>query len=227
MFASKYRSFALGFVEGQTMILDGTEIGFNTGSDQGLQFIYEKDSLSIVYTNDLSVRHMMGDGGEGMLLKKNIRHPLTSYAIYETEDFRFVLTDFNANGIIRYEQENSPQQAAPEMLLVVQSTQQALFFPVPKSEVAMDPNVFIYNDMKIKATWQPATLSLPFSVCLENFHIERYPGSQSPSEYRSMVTLDDQNKNISFPFEIYMNNILKYNGYRFYQSSFDQGEKTE
>ena len=53
--------------------------------------------------------------------------------------------------------------------------------------------------------------------------LERYPGSESPSGYRSNVTLIDEEVNLEKPFSIYMNNILKYRGYRFYQSSYDQG----
>jgi cytochrome c-type biogenesis protein CcsB len=37
--------------------------------------------------------------------------------------------------------------------------------------------------------------------------------------------LVDKRENVEIPFMIFMNNILKYKGYRFYQSSFDRDEK--
>jgi cytochrome c-type biogenesis protein CcsB len=67
--------------------------------------------------------------------------------------------------------------------------------------------------------------SLPFSIKLNKFILERYPGSSSPSGYKSDVVLIDKNANVEKPFMIFMNNILKYKGYRFYQSSFDRDEK--
>ena len=67
--------------------------------------------------------------------------------------------------------------------------------------------------------------NLPFSIKLNDFILERYPGSNSPSGYKSDVILLDKAANVERPFVIFMNNILKYKGYRFYQSSFDQDEK--
>jgi len=71
----------------------------------------------------------------------------------------------------------------------------------------------------------PKTETLPFAIHLKDFQLTRYPGSMSPSSYRSEVTLIDKEKGINFDFSIYMNNVLKHRGYRFYQSSFDQDEK--
>jgi cytochrome c-type biogenesis protein CcsB len=66
---------------------------------------------------------------------------------------------------------------------------------------------------------------LPFSIKLNDFILERYPGSNSPSGYKSDVVLTDKAQNVSMPFVIFMNNILKHKGYRFYQSSYDRDEK--
>ncbi len=66
---------------------------------------------------------------------------------------------------------------------------------------------------------------LPFSIKLNDFILDRYPGSNSPSGYKSDVVLIDKSANVVKPFMIFMNNILKYKGYRFYQSSFDRDEK--
>jgi cytochrome c-type biogenesis protein CcsB len=73
-------------------------------------------------------------------------------------------------------------------------------------------------------TYGSKITTLPFSIKLNDFILERYPGSTSPSGYKSDVVLIDKADNIEKPFMIYMNNILKYEGYRFYQSSFDQDE---
>ncbi|MGQ1947240.1 cytochrome c biogenesis protein CcsA [Geofilum sp. OHC36d9] len=68
-------------------------------------------------------------------------------------------------------------------------------------------------------------ITLPFSIRLNDFILERYPGSESPSAYISEVTLIDREKNIEESYSIFMNNILNYRGYRLYQSSYDQDEK--
>ncbi len=68
-------------------------------------------------------------------------------------------------------------------------------------------------------------IMLPFELKLSDFVLDRYPGSTSPSSYASEVILFDHKENTTIPFRIYMNHILKYNGYRFYQSSYDKDEK--
>lgn len=65
---------------------------------------------------------------------------------------------------------------------------------------------------------------LPFSIGLEKFEIEYYPSSKNPSEYRSHVVLSEGGTKV-MDYEIYMNHILKYKGYRFFQSSYDQDFK--
>lgn len=64
---------------------------------------------------------------------------------------------------------------------------------------------------------------LPFTFTLDTFVIETYPGTRMPSDYVSYLTyqLEGQSEQQAM---ISMNNILKLQGYRFYQSSFDDDQ---
>ena len=73
--------------------------------------------------------------------------------------------------------------------------------------------------------WGAKLLTLPFSIKVLDFQLERYPGSMSPSSYASEVVLIDKEQNVEKPFRIYMNHILDHRGYRFFQSSYDRDEK--
>jgi cytochrome c-type biogenesis protein CcsB len=84
---------------------------------------------------------------------------------------------------------------------------------------------FDLNGKKIELFYGSKVTVLPFKIKLNDFILERYPGSNSPSGYKSDVILIDKASNTEKPFMIFMNNILKYRGYRFYQSSFDKDEK--
>lgn len=94
--------------------------------------------------------------------------------------------------------------------------------------------------------------NVPFALELDTFYIDYYPGTDAPADYVSVVKIagphpqpsdpiptfpkgKDQNdgQNISLPslgrdkgegllFSISMNNVLDYEGYRFYQSSYDE-----
>lgn len=62
-------------------------------------------------------------------------------------------------------------------------------------------------------------IDLPFTVVLDEFNIDYYPGTESAMDYSSKVTITDGAD--SFKEEITMNHPLKYRGYRLYQSSYD------
>jgi len=80
------------------------------------------------------------------------------------------------------------------------------------------------GNLTAKVSWGPGGRDLPFSLRLDDFIVERYPGSNSPSGFKSRVMLSDPDQGTEMPYDIYMNHILKYRGYRFYQSSYDHDE---
>ncbi len=59
-------------------------------------------------------------------------------------------------------------------------------------------------------------MRLPFKMQLDSFVVECYQGTEAPSDYISYVSVGDENVRIS------MNNIFAKDGYRFYQSSYDE-----
>ncbi len=84
---------------------------------------------------------------------------------------------------------------------------------------------FKIGDTNIKLEWGAKIIELPFSLKLRDFIMVKYPGSMSPSSYESHVTLIDRKNGVNEDYKIYMNNILDYGGYLFFQSSYDQDEK--
>ncbi|TKX33171.1 cytochrome c biogenesis protein [Campylobacter aviculae] len=79
------------------------------------------------------------------------------------------------------------------------------------------------DGQKFFISWTLSYRQLPFEIYLKDFIIDRYPGSMSPASYASEITVKNGNEN--FDYRIFMNNVLDYHGYRFYQSSYDQDEK--
>ncbi len=64
-----------------------------------------------------------------------------------------------------------------------------------------------------------------FSLRLDDFAIDYYPGTDTPSDYRSQVTVLDRDGKEVKTAQISMNHILSYRGYRFYQTSYDEDER--
>ena len=86
-------------------------------------------------------------------------------------------------------------------------------------------NQFEISGIKFTASFGSKPMKLPFSLTLNDFQLDKYPGSMSPSSFASEVTLNDPAGTKGKPYRIFMNNILSHKGYRFYQSSFDQDEQ--
>ncbi len=84
---------------------------------------------------------------------------------------------------------------------------------------------FEMGDTKFTLEWGAKMLELPFSLKLRDFNLLKYPGSMSPSSYESEVTLIDKENSVIHDYKIYMNNILDYGGFLFFQSSYDKDEK--
>lgn len=61
---------------------------------------------------------------------------------------------------------------------------------------------------------------LPFAISLYDFQLIYYPGTTNPMDFVSTIKINDNDKNEDLN-KISMNNIFKYKGYRFYQSSYD------
>ncbi len=61
----------------------------------------------------------------------------------------------------------------------------------------------------------------PYSLSLIDFTHETYPGTQTPKDFSSKVTLTDPTHNETRQVKIYMNHPLRYQGDTYYQSGFE------
>ena len=86
------------------------------------------------------------------------------------------------------------------------------------------PRSLALGDLRLSMSYGARRINLPFSIRLNDFIMDRYPGTNSASSYASEVTLIDPRTDLVRDQRIYMNNILNYKGYRFFQSSYDQDE---
>ncbi len=120
---------------------------------------------------------------------------------------------------------------------IVREGKDAVVFKVSDGNQVKRVNVFsdsnpltqaaqcMLGTVKVKLSYGIMPQLLPFSITLRDFQLERYPGSNSPSSYASEITVTDSERKTQRPFRIFMNNILNYRGYRFFQSSYDEDEQ--
>ena len=86
-------------------------------------------------------------------------------------------------------------------------------------EMTLKPGVPT-NQFTVKKHGENRTEKLPFTLTLDRFEVETYPGTHSPMDFVSYLQISD-NGTVS-DAKISMNNILKHRHYRFYQSDYDK-----
>lgn len=79
---------------------------------------------------------------------------------------------------------------------------------------------FTFNGMLYSIQYGSVPVRLPFSVACNEFTLHKYPGSDAPSSYESIVTVSDPRNDAKKTQKIFMNNVMDYEGYRFFQSSY-------
>lgn len=77
----------------------------------------------------------------------------------------------------------------------------------------------IFDNVIVKLEYGSKIVSLPFSIKLNDFQLDRYPGSMSPSSYASEVTVMKENGQ-SYDYRIFMNRTLSEGNFLFFQSSY-------
>lgn len=85
--------------------------------------------------------------------------------------------------------------------------------------------VFVFNGLVYEMEYGSAKRYVPFAIACRDFQLDRYPGSMTASSFASEVTILDPKNNYTRNQRIFMNNVMDYKGYRFFQSSYDPDEK--
>lgn len=153
--------------------------------------------------------------------------PLKTRALYRGENTQFVIPEvYEKSAIVYLPAKDQEKGKMLEDLLFVkvkaEGREQELLLSAFDGNFSEEKHLEVAG-YHVDITYGPKPIELPFSLELRDFQLDRYPGSTSPSSFASEVTVIDQDT--SFPYRIYMNNVLDHRGYRFFQASYDSDAK--
>ncbi|UCS94625.1 cytochrome c biogenesis protein CcsA [Echinicola marina] len=211
---------------GKTLPMGAISLGSQEGSDHPIT-IYKEDSTWMIKSR-LHLQVMEMSTQELGVLHAGEEKPLKLRTLYQWPDGAFLIKSIQENSKQVFVKETDPDIAenlADAVLLEVLDDSAQIVESTYVQLVKIKPNwhSFDYKGKTFQLTFGPKAKLLPFFVYLKDFQMERYPGSQSPSSYASEVVVEDGEK--AFDHRIFMNNVLDYKGYRFYQASYDMDEK--
>lgn len=87
------------------------------------------------------------------------------------------------------------------------------------------PQSFTIQGAPYRMAIRPKRNYFPFTLTLKEFHHDRYPGTDIPKNFSSLVHLSNPETREDRTSLIYMNHPLRYAGYTFYQASFGEGDR--
>ena len=205
---------------GETKSVNGTLVTFNRSIDGAVEFKNEDGKL-FVKTPVNATYMTMATQATGNTVKDEFQ-PLALRSLYSINELKLVVPEGLKKGrLLAFEGDRKKDQAVPDMLTVeIQGpkTKRLVDLSVEKG----NPNAFkqvTMDGLNMMVGYGPKVYNTPFALKLDDFVMETYPGSSSPSAYESHVKIIDGGKET--PYKIYMNHVLNHGGYRFFQSSFD------
>lgn len=218
---------SINLENGRSAVFSGVSVGLNPSADCDITIITDTSSFLVRSKYPIDISSMMTH--EIFSVKPGELALIKPMLILAVKGLKIVPQDMFSKGVIK---------AVSVDRNIQETGKNALLFNIYSGNKTVasinlwdDESDFRaagsadFDDRTIEISYGSKEVSLPFSLKLNDFVLERYPGSNSPSGYKSNVVLIDKGANLQKPFTIFMNNILKYKGYRFYQSSYDPDEK--
>lgn len=226
--------------EGDIVSIEGINFAFLNDSAPK-PFVKIDKNLQITSSENLGFMSM--GSGENANLKPLQKASANEKRLYSHKDMNFVIKYASLGGKIELKGKNRPEDnsffkwfaslvfGTGEKLVLDKNAINALELTLTYKNESKDITIFEHakpTPVDIAGqiffvSYSAAGNEVPFELYLKDFVLDRYPGSMSPSSYASEVEVRDGGTN--FDYRIFMNNVLDYKGYRFYQSSYDQDEK--
>ncbi|PCH51265.1 MAG: cytochrome C biogenesis protein [Flavobacteriaceae bacterium] len=214
--------------EGETKKFGNLTYNFtNQEIPDAINIKFRKDSL-FFKTNRTFSQMVMATKTKDTIYPSENYKPLMLRSLYSDGTNNFVLPEFNKSGVSSVESENPKVKSNSKTALLIEIsvngiTKETYIYGQKRSEGK--PEIFDFDNLSLSVAYGSKIIQLPFYIKLKDFIMDKYPGTNSASSYASEVQLIDTKNEVQRDFRIYMNNILTYKGYRFFQSSFDKDEK--
>ncbi|MBL7471535.1 cytochrome c biogenesis protein [Robertkochia sediminum] len=212
---------------GETEILSPSiKVGFEVDSPGVVNIQRSEEGFTMTSPTELDF-FIMAQQVAGKISTDSVQ-PMQLRTLYRKGDISFVPLNYHPNGRIDFistsEKPGNNEETKDDIVQVtLQLGEEEVstnllfrsgFLPV-QHPIAIGP----YTG---HISYGSDAINLPFALYLEDFQLERYPGSTSPSSYASEVRIieGEQQEN----YNIHMNHVLDHRGYRFYQASYDTDE---
>ncbi len=210
--------------EGEVMNIHNILFALNKETPGAVNITINGDKTTIKTPFDGQFMRM-ADKLQGKVVKDSVQE-LMFRSLYNVGSAQFVFPEQPITGTKQYKTGDLKAKKGEDMLTLRVSSQgkeQLIDLRGSKGKQGEPFSVKI-GELDFTFSFGSKVYQLPFSIKLNDFIADKYPGTdKSYSGFESKVTVIDGTKKEDA--RIYMNHILDYRGYRFFQASFDNDEK--
>ena len=204
---------------GEIQNIHNVLVGYNANEENATINIFKRnDSLKIAAKFDGNYQ-VMATMNKGTVTKGSVQ-AFNLRALYNVADLPFVVPQYPQKGKMTKTSGPKDDKKLDIVVLDVTSGDETKRVELLGGKFSNDNlEEFSVNGLNFRMWYGAKILKTPFSIKLNDFQLEKYPGSESAASYASEVTVIAPEE--TFDFRIFMNNILNYKGYKFFQASYD------
>ncbi len=203
---------------GTTEIVHGVAIGYDSANNNTIDFKTINGNLKIK-SAVAGTFYRMKDQFNGTIAKDSLQD-FSILAVHSLAGLQFVVPQNTLKGNYKTITGAKDSNALNQLEFDVTVANETKHIKLKGGKLAIQPPTqFSVGNLNFRMSYGAMQLKLPFSIKLNDFQLDNYPGSQSAMSFASEITVIAPEE--TFDFRIYMNNILNYKGYKFFQSSYN------
>ena len=199
----------------------------NSPTEGAININYNEEDGTYTIASPFEGSYMrMADQQQGAVVMDSVQ-PLMLRSLYQLAGMAFVIPEpvtTGKYGIVKAPEDAPSNQDA--LIVEVSSNGETKTAELLGGKGTLpDPTTVEVGGLKVHLAYGSEQYDLPFSITLNDFIADKYPGTEKGySAFKSKVTVVDDSGALKDE-EIFMNNVLDRDGYRFFQSGFDPDEK--
>jgi cytochrome c-type biogenesis protein CcsB len=198
--------------------IHGVLVGFEHKENALVNFEYENETLKMesMFEGDFL---RMADQLRGKIEKDTLSE-FKYLTLHNIAGMSFVVPKPPLTGGMKLVEGTKEEFPEDVLKLVVSSNNETKEIEVSGGQYTSNaPVQFKLAGLNFRVAFGAKEIRVPFQIKLNDFQLEKYPGSESAMSYASEITVIDPSE--TFEFRVFMNNILEYKGYKFFQSSYN------
>ncbi|WP_028888636.1 cytochrome c biogenesis protein CcsA [Tenacibaculum ovolyticum] len=203
---------------GTTQNIHNILVSFDVSDNNAsVNFFYEDGNLKMI-SKDNGDWLRMADQKRGQIVKDSAQH-FQLLTLHTIKGLQFVIPKSPEKGIMKTLSGKKDDKKYDTVIFDITANGETKRVNFYGGKFNVD-NIEEFNigDLNFRAWYGAKKLQTPFNVKLNDFQLEKYPGSESAAAYASEITVIEEKE--TFDFRIFMNNILDYKGYKLFQSSY-------